>query len=113
MRGITNNKSRIRHQIFTEIARLAYQGWDPKKFENLPYKIVVGEEAQYQDNIFVEREVVAERLRAAMGLALRNFENYSTISDGVDESLIDEKYYEPPLIDIIKFACNRCEEKGF
>lgn len=111
MRGITNNKSRIRHQIFTEIARLAYQGWDPKKFENLPYKIVSSQEAQYQDNIFVEREIVAERLRAAMGLALRNFDNYSTISDGVDESIIDEKYYEPPLIDIIKFACNRCEEK--
>ena len=110
MRGMKNNKSRIRHRIFTEVAKLAYDGWDPKRFENLPYQIVSGDEAHYQANVFVEWQVVAERLRAAMGLALRNFDNYSTISDGVDESLIDEKYYDPPLIDIIKFACNRCEE---
>lgn len=45
---------------------MAYEGWDEKKFENLPYKIITGDVAQYRDSVFVEREVVAERLRAAM-----------------------------------------------
>lgn len=111
MRGVKTNKSRIRRQIFTAVAKLAFDGWDAQKFERLPYEIIPGQTAHYRDSVFVEREVVAERLRAAMGLSLRNYDEYSTMSDGVDESLIDEKYYEPPLIDIIKFACNRCAEK--
>lgn len=111
MRGIKTSKSRIRKTIFTEVAKMAYEGWDVKKFENLPYKIIKGDVAQYRDSVFVEREVVAERLRAAMGLSLRDFNDFSSICEGVDESIVDEKYYEPPLIDIIKFACNRCPEK--
>lgn len=110
MRGIKTTKSRIRKQIFTEVARLAYEGWDPNKFENLPYKIIPGEIAQYRESVFLERAVVGERLRAAMGLSLRKFDDVSSICDGIDESLIDEKYYEAPLIDIIKFACNKCPE---
>lgn len=111
MRGIKSTKSRIRKSIFTEVAKLAYEGWDPKKFESLPYKIITGETAHYRDSIFVERAVVGERLRAAMGLSLRKFDDFSSICDGIDESIIDEKYYEAPLIDIIKFACNKCPEK--
>lgn len=110
MRGIKTSKSRIRKMIFTEVARMAYEGWDAKKFENLPYKIISGNVAQYRDSVFVEREVVAERLRAAMGLSLRDFNDFESICEGIDESIVDEKYYEPPLIDIIKFACNRCPE---
>ena len=110
MRGVKTTKSKLRRQIFTEIARLAFEGWDAKKFENLPYKIIPGEMAQYRDSGFVEREIVAERLRAAMGLSLRKYTSYSSVRHGIDASLIDEKYYEPPLIDIIKFACNRCAE---
>ena len=110
MRGIKTTKSRLRKIIFTEVAKMAFEGWDEKKFENLPYKIIQGDVAQYRDSVFVEREVVAERLRAAMGVSLRDFNDFASICEGVDESLVDEKYYEPPLIDIIKFACNRCPE---
>lgn len=110
MRGIETSKSRIRQQIFTEVAKLAYEGWDPKKFENIPYKIIPGEIAKYRESVFIERAVVGERLRATMGLSLRKFDDFSSICDGIDESIIDEKYYEAPLIDIIKFACNKCPE---
>lgn len=111
MRGVETNKSRLRSQVFTEVAKLAYEGWDALKFHNLPYKIVKGDEAQFRDDVFVQREIVAERLRAAMGLSLRQFNEYESALSGVDASIIDEKYYNPPLIDIIKFACNRCPEK--
>ena len=30
------------------------------------------------------------------------------MADGVNESAITERYYEPPLINIIKFACHKC-----
>ena len=60
---------------------------------------------------FLERAIVGERLRVAMGLPLRNISEHAPISKGVEASLIEEKYYEPPLINIIKFACNSCPEK--
>lgn len=111
MRGIKSTKSRIRKKIFKEIANLAYDGWDEKRFSNLPYRIIPGEIAKYRDSVFVERAVVSERLRAAMGLPLRNFNSEMSMSDGIENTFNDEKYYEPPLIDIIKFACNKCPEK--
>ena len=45
MRGLYSSKTKIRHQIFTEIARMAYEGGDCSKLEELPYKIVPGEVA--------------------------------------------------------------------
>ena len=31
MRGIKTTKSRLRKIIFTEVAKMAYEGWDGKK----------------------------------------------------------------------------------
>lgn len=70
MRGLYSSKTEIRHKIFTEIARMAYEGQSPEMLEELPYKIVPGEIATYRDSIFLERAVVGERLRVAMGESL-------------------------------------------
>ena len=111
MRGLYSSKTKIRHQIFTEIARLAYEGDIEKEMDDLPYKILPGEIATYRDSIFLERAVVGERLRVAMGMSLRKVTEHAPISKGVEASVIEEKYYEPPLINVIKFACNSCPEK--
>lgn len=110
MRGLYSSKTKIRHEIFTEIARMAYEGGDCSRLDELPYKIVPGEIASYRESIFLERAVVGERLRVAMGLSLRKISEHSKISQGVEASLVEEKYYEPPLINIIKFACHSCPE---
>lgn len=111
MRGIFSQKTQIRKEIFTEIARLAYEGGGRQELEELPYKIIPGEIATYRDSIFLERAIVSERLRVAMGMSLRPMTEHAPISKGLDESMIEEKYYEPPLINIIKFACHACPEK--
>lgn len=111
MRKLYSSKAKIRHKIFTEIARMAYEGDDCKKLDELPYKIVPGEIASYRESIFLERAVVGERLRVAMGLSLRRISEHAPISQGVEASVVEEKYYEPPLINIIKFACHSCPEK--
>ena len=110
MRGLYSSKTKIRHEIFTEIARMAYEDGDCRQMEQLPYKIVPGEVASYRESIFLERAVVGERLRVALGLSLRKISEHSLISEGVENSLVEEKYYEPPLINIIKFACHACPE---
>ena len=114
MRGMETGKTRIRHEVFTEIARLAYEGGDyARSLEELPYKICPGDPDEigaYKNSLFLERAVVGERLRLAMGLPLRKLGEYNNISDSVEETVIAEKYYEPPLINVIKFACNRCPD---
>ena len=111
MRGIYSNKTEIRHKVFTEIARMAYDDSPLSRIEDLPYEIVPGEIGKYYDNIFLERAIVGERLRATMGLPIRKMSEHAPLSEGIDASAIDEKYYDPPLINIIKFACHACPEK--
>lgn len=48
MRGIYTSVTKLRRQVFTEIARLAYEGGDLSRIEELPYKIVPGEVATYR-----------------------------------------------------------------
>ncbi len=115
MRGMETGKTRIRHEVFTEIARMAYEGSDnyERTLEELPYKICPGDPDEigpFRDNLLIERAVVGERLRLAMGLNTRKLGVYNNISDSVMETVIAEKYYEPPLINVIKFACNRCPD---
>ncbi len=108
MKGITTEKSELRHKVFTEVARFAYEGGGPEVLDSLPYKIVSADNDPFRDSIFMERAVVGERIRVAMGMSFRPINEHANTSEGVDESMIAEKYYEPPLIDIIRFACNAC-----
>ncbi|WP_289422462.1 4Fe-4S binding protein, partial [Thomasclavelia cocleata] len=113
MRGIYSSLTKIRRKVFVEVAKLAYEGNDYSRIENLPYKIIPGEVATYRDSIFLERAIVGERLRLTMGLSLRPIDKPAPISKGIEDSIIADKYYEPPLINIIKFACNKCAEKKY
>lgn len=109
LRGIYTPVTKIRRQVFAEIARLAYNGDDLSKLEEIPFKIIPGEVPTYRDSVFVERAIVGERLRLALGLSLRNASDPAPISKGAEESAVPEKYYEPPLLDVIPFACNKCD----
>lgn len=95
MRVRYTEKTKLRRSIFTEIARLAYENGGPEMLDELPYKIIEGEDAQYRDSIFLERAIVGERLRVAMGMSLRDMTEHAPISKGVSDSMIAEKYYEP------------------
>ena len=108
MRNFKCSIADMRKQVFAEVARLAYEGGDYRRMEKLPYKIVPGEVGNQRESIFLERAIVGERIRLAMGLSLRPVAEHSLLSDGVEESAIAEKYYDPPLVNIIKYACNGC-----
>ena len=83
MRGIYNSVTDIRRKVFTEIARLAYEGGDyATEIEKLPFKILPGEQAKYRESIFLERAIVGERLRLGIGLPLRKMDEHAPLSDG-------------------------------
>lgn len=112
MRGIYTSVTDIRRKVFTEVARMAYDGGDyAQKITKIPYKILPGEIATLRESIFLERAIIEERLRLAIGLPLRPVDDALPVADGIEASAIDEKYYDPPLVNIIKFACNACPSK--
>ena len=113
MRGVETRIQEIRHRIFREVARMAYHTEWPvdKRIEELPYKIIPGEVGNFRNNVFLERAIVGERLRLAMGLPYRSAANHAPVSEGIELADKAETYYTPPLINIIKFACHGCVEK--
>ena len=109
MRGIDTQVRKMRRRIFKEVANLAYNSDNLiDDMEALPYKIVDYDETDYRENIYRERAIVRERLRLAFGLSLRPENKPSHLTQGLEESNISEKYYEPPLMQVIPSACNSC-----
>ncbi len=112
MRGIHTSVNTIRKEVFSEIAKLSYEYEEGslQKMEEIPYKIIPGEVGTYRDSVFLERAIVRERMRLAMGLPLRAANEHQNVSNGAEEAVKPEKYYQPPLINVIKFACNSCPD---
>ena len=114
MRGIQTPVSEIRHKIFTEIARVAYESDNINdSIEAIPFKVCPGDIASYRESIFHERAIASERVRLAMGMSLRPADHVVHVTSGLEESNIAEKYYEPPLMQVIPSACNFCEDKKY
>lgn len=113
MRGVYNPVTDIRRKVFAAIAKMAYDdNVDYKeRMEAIPYEIIEGKQAKYRDSIFLERAIIGERLRLGMGLPVRDITTSGAISDGIEESIIAEKFYDQPLVNIISFACHGCPEK--
>ena len=115
MRGVYTNLTEIRRNVFCEVAKIAYEGGDDqaKKLDELPYKIIPGDVATYRESVFLERAIVGERIRLTLGLPLQGVDRPEQLSDGLAEAAKPETYYQPPLINIIKFACNACEDNVY
>ena len=105
--------NKVRRKIFEEVARLAYEGGDYRRIEELPYSIITDLDRKYRSSIFLERAIVRERLRLAIGLPVRPANKLFSVSTGVAEAAIPERYYEPPLVNIIDFACNACPPESY
>lgn len=110
MRGIYTSVNDIRKRVFCEVAKLSYdyKDGDLSQMEEIPYRVIPGEVSVYRDSVFLERAIVRERMRMAMGLSVRSASEQAPVTQGAEECVKPEKYYQPPLINIIKFACHAC-----
>ncbi len=118
MRGVYTNLTEIRRKVFAAVAELAYENDEnisdvAQKIDELPYEILPGEIATYRESVFLERAIVSERIRLAMGLPIQGVDKPVRTSDGIRAAIKPETYYEPPLINIIKFACNGCQDNVY
>ncbi|MDO4324267.1 MAG: 4Fe-4S dicluster domain-containing protein [Lachnospiraceae bacterium] len=112
MRGIYTSVNDIRKRVFAEVAKLSYdyEDGDLSQMEHIPYRVIPGEVSTYRESVFLERAIVKERMRLAMGLPLRKTTEHAPVSVGAEECVKPEKYYQPPLVNIIKFACHKCPD---
>ena len=102
----------IRHKVFTAVSKMAFED-NLKEIENIPYEIITGDVGRYRESTFLERAIVSERIRLAMGLNLRPSDKARAITEGLEGATKPSKYYEPPLVNIIKFACNSCPTNSY
>ena len=108
MRGIPSLITDIRKKVFVEVARMAYAGNSYEAANELPYKIVPGDRPLHRESVFLERAIAGERVRLAMGLSLRPSDGRHLVTEGMDAAAVAEQYYEPPLVNIIPYACHAC-----
>lgn len=116
MRGLDTTVRKIRRRVFEEVARLGFTASDETlcdDMEAIPYKLVNEDTPQYRESVYRARAIVRERLRLAMGLSLRPENKPVHLTAGVEASNISDKYYEPPLMQVIPSACAACEERGY
>ena len=119
MRGVYTNLTEIRRNVFSNVAKIAYDMAEDdekttrRKLRDLPYEIIPGDVATYRESVFLERAIVEQRIRLAMGLPLQGVDKRESLTDGLADAAVPETYYEPPLINVIKFACNACDDNVY
>ena len=111
MRDIYTRVNNLRRQVFSAVANLAYEDRDLSEIVEIPFEILPGEIASIRESVFLERAILGERIRAALGLDIQPAREHISITTGIDEIVKGENYYKAPLINIIKFACHQCPEK--
>ena len=111
MRGVHSYVDDIRRDVFKEVARLAYSQDDLQRVDMIPYKLVPGEIAHHLHDVFLERAVVAARVRLALGMDLYPKGPRMSLSAMIREAATDQKYFQEPLVNIIPYACNSCPPK--
>ena len=110
-RGLLTPLKKLRRQVFVEMARVAFETDknDIKDaIEAIPYKITPGDKPLYRESIWRERAICSERVRLSMGLSLRPEDAPVHVTSGLRGSDIADKYYEPPLMQVIPSACAAC-----
>ena len=111
MRGFHSIVDEIRQDVFKEVAKLAYEGGDLKRVDMIPYEMVRREALQERSDVFLQRAIITERVRLALGMPFESAANQVPISATIDKADISERFFEEPLVNIIPFACNACPTK--
>ena len=111
MRGVHSDIDDTRRMVFREVARLAYEGGDYSRVDQIPYNLIPNDATPARYDIFLDRAVVAARVKLALGMNIHAGIPRDPLSRRIWDAATDQKYFEEPLVNIIPFACNACPEK--
>lgn len=99
---------RIKHDVLTEVAKLAFAGELEEKKDNLPYEMIPGPEARFRCCIYKEREIIRQRIRLAEGKCPGNVESNNivqVINSACEECPISSGY-------VVTNLCQGCLAKS-
>ncbi len=116
MRGLDTSVRKLRHEIFKEVAKVAFDA-EPEKvndgIEAIPFKITPTDVPRFSDSVYRERAIAGDRVRMAMGMSLNPSDKPVHITAGMELSNISDKYYEPPLMQVLPSACDKCPDNVY
>lgn len=116
LRELPTSVKKLRHEIFKEVALVAFNSSNEEVqdgIEAIPYKITPTEVPVFYESVYRERAIAAERVRLAMGMSLSPSDRPVHVTAGLDSSNISDKYYEPPLMQVIPSACDKCKDNVY
>ena len=98
----------IKHEVLTEVAKLAFAGELEEKKENIPFEMIPGPEARFRCCIYKEREIIRQRVRLAEGKCPGNKESSNivqVINSACEECPISSGY-------VVTDLCQGCLAKS-
>ena len=95
-----NRLSKLKHEVLTEVAKLAIKDQvTEENIEKIPYEVIKGDVAHYRCCVYKERAIVLERAKLAAGFLANG--------DNEDKAFIDIKENEQ-IMYVIEAACDKC-----
>ena len=65
---IESDTRRLKHDVLTRVAELAYQGkLNSETIDEIPFEIIPGRQPHFRCCVYKEREIIHQRVRLAMG----------------------------------------------
>jgi ferredoxin hydrogenase large subunit len=105
MRRITSEIDKIRRQVLTDVARLAFEGKLLREIEELPYRLFDNGIKNYRCCEYKERAVLRERIRLALGEDPAG--DREPLVYAATQAL-KRKKIEGPMLQVIDIACDEC-----
>ncbi len=75
----SNDAKQMKYEVLVRVAGQCYNGELEEKRDEIPYEIIPGNEARYRCCVYKEREIIRERVSAAMGKLPRGAENRGAV----------------------------------
>lgn len=101
----------IRRKVFETISRMAFEDIDLMQLPHIVHEAFPGQKGQFHQDIFEERAIFGEMLRLGLGMDARLADNPGVITDGIEDIDMDTNVYRPPLVSVIRIACQACPSK--
>lgn len=98
----------IKHEVLTEVAKLAFAGELEEKKDNIPFEMIPGPEARFRCCVYKEREIIRQRVRLAEGKCPGNKESNNivqVINSACEECPISSGY-------VVTDLCQGCLAKS-
>lgn len=107
MSNALSEVTKLKRQIYTRLARLAWQNRLISGIEDVPDQILTENQISYRCCEHKERAILRERIRLALGLPAAEVDRRATLGQ-MAELALKERSCRPAAVEMMAVACDRC-----